>query len=183
MTKKRTVGAQVRSGFRIAGCIVLVFVVFALLEVSLTFAVGLADPHTPIRRLLGTVLALGLMLFMFRTTKYWARWLFAALAYVLVRLAIGLMFAPYLSKPVTRSTVAAWVLYTGTAVALTFRYTLRLPRGFESIGLVSFVVGIAAALVYGSQEALWVGLAMLGLAELVQWMYHKDRRLQSKALG
>lgn len=175
MTKKRTVGAQVRSGFRIAGCTVLVFVVFTLLEVSLTFAVGLANPNTPIRRLLGAVLAIGLMLFMFRTARHWARWLFPALVYWLVRLATrGLLLGPYLSTPVARSTVVVWILYAGASVALTVRYIRRRPGGFESLGLVSFVVGVAMAMVYDSRNPLWSGLALLGLAELVQRLVDKQ---------
>ena len=180
MSKKRTIGAQVRSGFRIAGCILLVFVVFTLLEVGLTFAVGLADPHTLPWRFFGAVLALGLMLFMFGTTKYWSRWLFSTLAYGLLRLTSGLLFAPYFGKPLGRGTVAVWVIYTGAAVALTVRYIRRHPRGFESFGLVSFVVGVAIAAVYNSQNPLWAGLALLGLAELVQRV-HQKKALQSKA--
>jgi hypothetical protein len=183
VTKKRTVGAQVRSGLRIAGCILLVFAVFVLLELSLALAVGLANPHTSVQRLFGAVSALGLMLFMFRTAKYWARWLFAALAYALVRLTGVLLLTPYVSKPVTGSTVAVWILYACASVALTLRYVRRHPRRFESIGLVSFVVGIAVGLVYGAQEPLLAGLAMLGLAEALQWLHHKKTHRQSEALG
>jgi hypothetical protein len=172
VTKKRTVEAQVRSGLRIAGCILLVFIVFVLLEVSLAYAVGLANPHTSIRRLFAAVLAFGLLLFMFRTTKYWSRWLFAALAYAFVRLTGGLLFAT-LSRPVTGSTMAVWMLYAAAAVALTFRYIRRQPQRLESIGLVSFVVGIALAIVYNSPRPLWAGLAALGLAELAQWLLPK----------
>ncbi len=182
MAKKRTIEEQVRSGFRIAGLILLVFVVFSLLEISLTYAVGLAHPDMGIRRLFGAVAAVCLMLLMFRTTKYWARWLFAALAYGLLRLTGGLLFGPYFTKPVARGTIIVWMLYAGAAVALTARYVRRPPRGFERVGLVSFVVGIAVAAVYGSQEPLWVGLATLGLGELMQWLQHKKMHPQPEAL-
>jgi len=183
VARKRTVGEQVRSGLRIAGQILLVFVVFGLLEISLTYAVGLADPRVGIRRVFGAVVALGLMLFMFRTTKHWAPWLFAALAFGLLRLTGGFLFGPYFSKPLVRSAVAVWMLYAGAAVALTVRHVRRRPLGFERFGLVSFVVGIAVAAVYGSQEPLWAGLAVLGLAELVQWLHHKETHLRSEASG
>jgi hypothetical protein len=113
------------------------------------------------------------MLFVFKTTRHWAPWLFAALAFSLLRLIRVLLFGPYLSKPVTRSEVAVWMLYAATAGALTFRYTQRHPRGFERFGLVSFVVGIAAAAAYSATEPLWLGLALLGLAEWVQWLLPK----------
>jgi hypothetical protein len=182
VTKKRTVGEQVRSGFRIVGLILLVFAVFVLLEISLTYAVGLADPHMGIRRLFGAVVASGLMLFMFRTTRYWAPWLFMALAFGLVRLSGGLLLGPYFSKPLARSTVAVWMLYAGAAVALTARYVRRRPRGSESFGLVAFVVGVELAAVYNSQDPLWAGLAALGLAELIQWLHPKKIHPQSEAL-
>ncbi len=173
MAKKRTVGEQVKSGFRIAGLILLVFLVFISLEASLAYAIGRSDPKMGSHRFLAALVAAGLMVFMFRTTQYWAKWLLSGFAYALFRLTFGLLFAPYFTRPVARTEVAVWVLYSGLGVALTARHFRRKPRGFERLGLVSFVVGAAVATVYGSPEPLWGGLSLLGLAELVEWLRHK----------
>jgi hypothetical protein len=137
MARIRIVGQQVRSGFCIAGAIVLVFVVICLLEISLAYATGRAGPRAA-HRLLATVVVAGLMAFMFCTTRYWAKWLFAALAYALVRLAGGLLFGPHLSRPVSRGEFAVWLVYTGVAAALTARHIRRHPQGPQRVGLVAF---------------------------------------------
>ncbi|HEY6765836.1 MAG TPA: hypothetical protein VI386_13780 [Candidatus Sulfotelmatobacter sp.] len=105
---------------------------------------------------------------MWWTTNYWAKWLLGALAYGFLRLIGGLLFPPYFSRPVVRTAFAVWVLYVGLAVALTARYFRRQPRGFERLGLVSFVACVALAMVYSTQQQLWAGLFLLGLAELAE---------------
>jgi hypothetical protein len=165
----RDIGEHVQSGLRIAGWIVLVLVSFVVLEASLLYVTGRVDP-SPRKRLLAALLAVGIVEFVFVTTRYWARWLFAAIALAFVRLRGGTLFGLYPSKPVDRSTVGVWLLYAGVAAALTFRYSGRKPRELERLGLVSFVVCIAFAAVSDSQRALFVGLGLLGLAELAQWL-------------
>jgi len=169
VARERGVGEQVRSGLRIAGRILLVFAAFTLLEVCLVYLTGLADASA-IKKFLAALVAAGVVAFMFRTTMYWAKWLLAALGFCLVRLVGGVLLGPYFSKPLSRDTAAVWMLYTGAAVALTVRYSGKKPRGFERLGLVSFIVCIALAFISGSQKQLWLGLGLLGLSELTQWL-------------
>lgn len=178
MADRRTVGEQAKSGLRIAAIMIFVFVFFLALVSSTGYLVGrnngemTGKPHP-----IGVLILLALAAFLYRTTSYWAPWLFGFLGYGFLRLLIkGLVFGPYLRQPASRTTIIWYLLYTAAAIALTIRYASRSPKGTERVGLVSFVVCVPFALEYQSYVPTLIGLGLLGIGELFERLRHRRRK-------
>jgi hypothetical protein len=176
VTGKRSVGEQVLSGLKIAGLILLTGLVFALLQTSLVDVLGRADSKSAMHRLLGGAVALGIFGFLFQTASYWSKWLAPILLFGGARLAGGFVFAPYFRTSTPRVEFLVWTLYAVVACGLSARHYRSPPRLFEKVGLVSFIVCVTLAAAEGSQTPLWLGLGVLALGELSQWL--SERRLR-----
>jgi hypothetical protein len=179
---KRSVREQVLSGLRIGGLIVLSFVFFAAMAVSASLITGHEAAPNIAQRTLGT-LALGMLAAtLFFTVHHWTKWLIGILAYCLLRLFVGLIFAPYMKHPVSRLHVASWMLYLAIAGLLTMRHTRRRPKGAERFGLVGFVLCVPFAMILESSKPLFLGLSFLALGELIEALrlWKHRRRVPSR---
>lgn len=172
MKRNRTVREQVKSGFRIAGILILSILVFSGLVISAGFFTTPNNGHIFSKlHLLGALSLLALATLLFLTTRLWAPWLIGVLLYCFLKLLIkGFLVG------IDGKTVALYLLYLLAAIALTFRHTRRKPTGTERIGLVAFVVSVAFAMNYEPYLSLLSGLALLGCGELVELI----RRVQRK---
>jgi hypothetical protein len=174
--RNRTVREQVKSGFRIAGAIILSFLVFAGLVISAGYLVTPNNgPPFSKFHLLGGLSLVALATLLFLTTRIWAQWLIGILGYCFLKLLIGGFIVG-----LDRKIVTFYLLYLLAAIALTFRHVRRKPTGTERIGLVGFVVGIAFAMKYESYLPLLVGLALLGCGELVEQIRRAQRKQHYK---
>jgi hypothetical protein len=100
MAKKRTALEQVKSGFRIAGTIVLAFIFFVALWGSIRFLTLRNNiENQGAHPLLGGLSLLLLSGILLLTTKTWSRWLFVILAYCTARLFFGVWFIAFGIKP------------------------------------------------------------------------------------
>lgn len=181
MTRKRTVGEQIASGFRIAGSMVLAFAFIVALIGSAVFFLGVnnveAQGH---HRILGGIALIGLSVLLLLTTRYWAKWLLGIFAYCLVRTAFGAPILTLFGNIHVAKGLALIAIYSAIAVFLTWRHFEREPRGVEKVGLVAFVVCASFAMALQSYVPLLVGLVSLGVGEFAQRMlYPRRKRIES----
>jgi hypothetical protein len=176
---KRSVREQVLSGLRIGGLIVLSFIFFAAMAVSASLITGRETAPNIAHRTLG-ILAFGIVaVTLFFTVHHWTKWLIGILAYCLLRLFVGLIFAPYMKHTVSRLSVISWMLYLAIAVLLTMRHVGRRPKGAERFGLVGFVLCVPFSMILESPKPLFLGLSFLALGDLIEafrfWKHRRDR--------
>lgn len=177
MTRKRTVGEQVRSGFRIAGLMVLAFAFFVALTSAAMFSLGRSGNLTSnSHRILGSFALVVLASVLFFTTRYWAKWVLGIVCYCLVKTFFGAPVFVLFGKTDVAEELAFTAAYSAVAVLLTWRHFQREPRGMEKIGLVAFVICAPVALALQSFVPLLAGLAFLGIGELVQMMLRSWRK-------
>jgi hypothetical protein len=181
MTRKRSVGEQVVSGFRISGLILLSIGVFLGLWVGFTHVLGKTESASS-HPVIGAISVAILAIFLFATARYWTRWFFAFLVFAAVRMLPAALLGPYFRHPVDRVTAFLWVIYAATAAALTMRYFRRKPRQVESFGLVVFVLCIAMAGASENYFPLIAGIIVLGLCELIQLAISKSRHVRSASI-
>jgi hypothetical protein len=167
---RRSVAEQVKSGFQIAGLMVLAFCSFIAVGIGLQLATGRLDSGRNDHRFFGAMVVAAMIVFLYGTVRYWARWLVGILVLSLWRFWGALMFKGFFELPtnVTFSALLAWSLYVLAAFVLTVRHAGRTPNGAEKFGLVSFVVCVALAMVSSSSSPLFYGLGLLAVGELIQ---------------
>jgi hypothetical protein len=177
MTRERTVGEQVRSGFRIAGLVVLAFAFFVALTWAAMFSLGGSGNLTSnSHRILGSFALVALAFVLFFTTRYWAKWVLGIVCYCLVRTLFGAPFFVLFGKTDVAEELAFIAAYSAVALLLTWRHFQREPRGMERFGLVAFVICAPVALALQSYMPLLAGLAFLGVGELVGTMVRSGRK-------
>jgi hypothetical protein len=149
---------------------VLAFCFFVALVAGLEFMIGRADPSRGHHPLLGAGLTAALVFVLFKTTRYWAKWLIGILGLCVLRIFYALVFKAFYELPRNFSLREglAWLGYLLAAFALTARHASRTPRGAEKLGLVSFVVCIAMAIALNNYTALLYGLGLLAVTEILQ---------------
>jgi hypothetical protein len=185
---RRSVWEQVKSGFRIAGLLLLVVFTFIGLSASLKYVVGGGDNARDPAVLVCGLIACAIVVFIFFTTRFWAKWLFAVLAFWFAKtfwLVVLGIFSAGMLKNTSIFQVGLWVWYVFAAAGLTFRYTKRNPVGAERLGLVAFVFCVALAPAYGGSVPLLYGLGLLGVSELGQWLVSRRKisRKQKNGFG
>jgi hypothetical protein len=169
MTRKRTVGEQVASGFRIAGSMVLAFTFIVALIGSTFFLLGLNNAEAQGQhRILGGTALVGLSVLLFLTTRHWAKWLVGIVAYCFAKVLIGTPFFLLSGKTNVAKQLVFVLIYCLIAALLTWRHFEREPTGIEKVGLVGFVVCASFAMALQSYLPLLVGLALLAIGELAQ---------------
>lgn len=182
MAKKRTALEQVKSGFRIAGTMVLAFFFLVALWASVRFLtlrnnIENKGAH-PLLGGLSLLLLSGTLLF---TTKSWSRWLFAILAYSAAKLFFGGSFFAFGAKPrVDLETGAVTVLILVLSTLATAKFVKRAPLGAERPGLVAFLVCLIFAIEYQSWTPWVVGLALLAAGHAIHFFMHTRKYLRPK---
>lgn len=168
--------------------LLLVLFTFAGLMASLKYVIGGGDNASDPAVLVCGLIACAIAVFMFFTTRFWAKWLFAALALCFTRM-FGFVVLSFFSTGILKGhsafQVGLWVWYVFAAAALTIRYTKRDPVAVERLGLVAFVFCVALAPAYNGSVPLLYGLGLLGASELGQWLasHRKTSRKQKNGFN
>jgi hypothetical protein len=163
----RTVGEQVKSGFRIAALILLAFALVAALLPSTVLLVGKGSNPQLSGQMLGGAGLIGISVLMFFTVRSWAKWFVVFLSWVIIRSAIA---APLSS----RSTPAWWILelllILVALFALSMGAALRQdPEKVETVGLIIAALSLSFATVLVSYVPLLIAVGALALARLITW--------------
>ena len=120
------------------------------------------------------------MVVLFSTTRYWAKCIVGIVSYVYAKSLFGAPIFLLFGNLNIAKQLAIAVIYSVSAVLLTWRHLERDPAGVERVGLVGFVMGAPFALALHSVLPLVVGLALLGSGELTERLRHALKRKRSK---
>jgi hypothetical protein len=178
---ERTIGEQIKSGFRLGGWVLLTLAFILVVLGSTTFFVGKGDHTQPIHRILGACGLVSTSGVMFVTVRHWVKWFIGALGYFALKTAIALVLGftpsvPSVARP--RLVFLELLVLLVLAVVLCARYLNHAPRKIEGVGLVGLVIALSFSIVFDSNLPLLSGVAMLGLIQLA----HGAKRLRLKRL-
>jgi hypothetical protein len=172
----RTIGEQVKSGFRITGLLLLalgfMFIVFG----STTLFLGKGNFIGPIYRVLGACGLATTSTVMFFTVRHWVKWFIGALGYLALKAAFAFLLgftpsAPSIVRP--RLLILEFVMLAVIAIVLCAQYLSHAPRKIEKAGLVGLVFAISFATAWDSTIPLLVGVAILAFIQLAHRPAHR----------
>lgn len=175
-----TIREQIKSGFRLAGWILLTLAFIFLVLASTAFLAGKSNHTQPIYRLLGACGLLATSIAMFITVRRWAKWFVAALGYMILKVAVSLLLGSTPSVPsITRPRLEflEFLVVLVFALLLCVRYLTHTPRTVETVGLVGLVIALSFSVIYDSSLPVLAGSAVLGIIQLV----HTKRQVQSRS--
>ena len=179
---KRTVGEQIRSGFRLAGWILLTLAFISLVLASTASVVGNANGNytQPIHRLLGACGLLATSTVMFITVRRWAKWFVGALGYMILKVAVSLLLGrtpsvPSITRP--RLEFLEFLVVLVLAILLCARYLTPTPRTVETVGLVGLVIALSFTVIYDSSLPILAGVAVLGMIQLTHGRWQARTKL------
>ena len=175
---KRTIGEQIRSGFRLAGWVLLTLAFISLVLASTAFLVGKGNHTQPIYRLLGVCGLLATSIAMFITVRRWAKWFVGVLGYMILKLGVSLLLGrtpsvPSIARP--RLVFLEFLVALVFALLLCARYLTYPPRRSETLGLVGLVIALSFSVIYDSGLPIFAGAAVLGTIQLT----HRRRRVRT----
>ena len=178
---KRTIGEQIKSGFRLAGWVLLTLAFIFLVLASTALLVGKSNHTQPIPRLLGVCGLLATSTVMFITVRRWAKWFVGALGYMILKLAVSLLLGftlsvPSISRP--RLVFLEFLMVVVVATVLCARYLTYTPRAIETVGLVGLVIALSFSMVCDSSLPILAGVTVLGLIQLA----HSTRQARTEPL-
>ncbi len=164
-------GEQVKSGFRLAGSLLLTLAFVYALLLCAGFLVGKGEYNRPIYRVAGACGLVALSIIMFMTVRHWVGWFIGALGYFVLKTAFALLLGSSLVRPWLW--FSEFALLLGLAILLCLRYASRMPQKIEAVGLVGLVLALSFALVCNSNTPILFGVAVLSLIQLA---YVRKRR-------
>ncbi len=167
---KRTIGEQIKSGFRLAAMILLTLAFIFLVLVSAASLIGQGKYIQPIHRILGGCVLAATSTVMFMTVRHWVKWFFGFLVYSILKVATSFVlgFTPSLPSIVRPRLIFLEFLVTLViATALCTRYLNHAPNKLESAGLVGMVIALSFSIVCDSNVPILAGAAVLGLIQFV----------------
>jgi hypothetical protein len=173
---KRTIREQINSGFRLAGWILLTFALFVVLLGSAFLLTAQGGNPTVFHRFLGICGLVSIATAMFFSVRYWAQWFVGLLGYLIFKTAISILLGrtpsvPSIVRP--RLVILEYLVTSVAAMWLCFRYSSRVPRRIETLGLIGLVISFAFAIVYDSPVPVLIGLSLLGSAQLVEYWWRQ----------
>ena len=164
---RRTAGEQVRSGFQIAGLVLLTLVLVGAMLKSAAFVAGTDSNPQLSHRILGGATLAAVSVLMFFTVRYWAKWFATFLVWAVTRFA----FKSSLSSHI----VGGWWI-PELLLVLTALFILSIepvwrrdPSKIEAIALVLVVLSLSFATVLASFNPLFAGLITLAGARVITW--------------
>jgi hypothetical protein len=166
---QRTIGEQIKSGFRLAGWILLTFGFIVFLLGSTRFFLAQNENPQPILRLLGACGLLVGSIVMFVTVRRWVKWFFGALGYFAIRVAIALLLGLPRSPSHgshLRLMLGELLVLVVSAAVLCSRYLSHAPRTIEAAGLVGLVIAISFSAMVDSNLPILSGVVVLALIQL-----------------
>jgi hypothetical protein len=173
---RRTIGEQIRSGFRLAAWILLAFALFVVLLGSTFLLTAKGENPTVFHRFLGACGLVSTATAMFFSVRYWAKWFVGLLGYLIFKLAISLLMGrtpsvPSIARP--RLVILEYLVTSVAAMWLCLRYAGHVPRRIETLGLIGLVVSFAFGIVYDSPVPVLVGLSFLGSSQLGEYWWRQ----------
>ena len=172
---ERTVGAQVKSGFRLAGWVLFTLAFIWVVLGSTNLLLGKGEFTQPIHRLLGACGLAAASVAMFATARHWVKWFVGALGYLAIKTLFALFFGSSVALP--RIWFLEFALCLGLAVALCARYLSQEPDKIEAAALVGVAVALSFALVCDSVAPALFGVAVLALTQLAHSRKRRTREL------
>jgi hypothetical protein len=172
---ERTVGEQVKSGFRLAGWVLLTLAFILVVLGSTNLLLGKGDYSQPIHRFLGACGLAATSTAMFATVRHWVKWFIGALGYLALKAVITLLLGSFAALP--RLWLLEFALLLGLAVVLCVRYVSHAPDKIEGAGLVGMVVALSFTLVRDSNVPALLGVAVLTLIQLAHSRKRRTREL------
>ncbi len=181
MTKKPSVGEQVKSGAQIGFGIVLAIVVAALLISCSIFVVG-QPGEAPVHPVLGAFGVVTLSVFLFFTAPTWSKWLTGFLANGWLRLAGFALFYAFFQlllnrtpwEHLKRADAEVFLILTFVLMLL-MKYVKHAPTLWERIGLVVAVVGCSFSVASRNVFPSLAGLSMFAFARLASGLQVPSR--------
>lgn len=168
---QRSVAEQIRSGFRLTVFILLTFFIVGLLLISTGYV--LAQARGVGYRAGGMCGLAILFVFLWATTRYWAKWFFGFLGYSILKLSgfllLGLFAPSHSGIHPLRWIIEGLVLLMLVSGLLMACLIRRQPSGIESVGLTAVVVSLSFWMVTQSNLPLLIGTSALAVAELITW--------------
>lgn len=174
---ERTVVEQVKSGFRLAGWVLVTLAFVFALFWGATAVAGRGSFTQPIHRALGLCVLIAASAVMLVSVRYWTKWFIGAMAYWVLRVALSLVLGFTPSVPAVirpRLVFLELLVLLVAALALCFRYLTRKPRPVERVGLVCLVFALTFSVVYDSNVPLLGGVMLLGVAQLAERINQRD---------
>jgi hypothetical protein len=168
---KRPIAEQIKSGFRLAGWVLLTLAFIFLVLASTASLVGIGKPTQPIHRLLGVCGLLATSTAMFITVRRWVKWFVGVLGYMILKLAVSLLLGrtpsvPSITRP--RLVFLEFLVVLVFALLLCARYLTHTPRTVETVGLVGLAIALSFSVIYDSSLPTFAGVAVLGIIQLTQ---------------
>lgn len=159
------------SGLRLALFVLLTIVLLFWLLASSELLMNKTFELPTGRQLQGRMLGIvGLTLLsglMFFTSRYWAKWFVAALAWMCFRV-LGRGFI-VVRPPMSWKWVFAVLLVLACGVALSLKYVKREPRRVEVLGLIGLLVSLSFSAVSDSLGPVLIGVGALAVAQACDW--------------
>ena len=168
---KRSIGAQIRSGFHLAGW-VLFTLAFVFLLLGCTASLMGKGGHTqPIHRVFAMCGLLAASIVMFITVRRWVGWFIGFLAYFTLKAGISLVLGftssvPSITRP--RTIFLSLFLLLVLTTALCARYVNRTPNTAETLGLIGLVIALCFSINGNSNIPIFSGVGLLGVIQFAQ---------------
>jgi len=164
---RRTAGEQVKSGFRIAGLVLLTLVLVGAMLKSAAFVARAESSPQLSHQILGSVALIAISVLMFFTVRYWAKWFAVFLVWAVIRFAFRVRLSAHI--------VAPWwipellLILTAFFILSIEPVWRRDPFELESIALILVVVSMSFATVLASFVPLFAALITLAAVRFITW--------------
>jgi hypothetical protein len=161
---ERTVGEQIKSGFRLVGWILLTLAVVWALLVSIGAVLNKTAHPSLFVRAAGACGLVAISIVLFVSTQYWAKWFVGFLGLYAFKSAFALVLSP-------KSLYLQILLLLIPAFLLCARCVLNnISRNIEKLGFVMLVLTLGSTLVLDSTLPLLVGVTTFALIELAAYI-------------
>jgi hypothetical protein len=184
MAKKRTAWEQVTSGFRIAGSMVVGFGLLLALSVSIVFLTLRNNIESQgAHPVLGGASLLLLSTILFLTTRVWASWLLAILAFCALKSLGFLLLLAFGSPRIDARTALLTILMFFISAFASIRFVGRAAVGAERLGLVSFLVLLIFAVEFQSWLTWVMAIVILVAGQGIHYLMNRGRRSSKSELS
>ncbi|HTS04691.1 MAG TPA: hypothetical protein VMP68_03840 [Candidatus Eisenbacteria bacterium] len=174
---ERTVGEQIKSGFRLAGWILLTLALLFLLLGSTSLVLDRSAHHSLVLRATGACGLVAISVLLFVSIHYWAKWFVGFLGLYAFKSAFVMALHP-------KSLYLQFLLLLTPAFVLCARCVLNnIPKNIEKLGFVLLAVTIGFTLVLDSTIPMLLGVLTFAAIELASYALRPKDQVQSTTHG